>query len=89
MALSKSIEGRGGASASYHRITNVVVTPDTVSWQLKGYLSADERNGQGRTLLGRNYSRPATQDDIDNGVTYGSLYTEIKATDEFSGATNV
>ena len=89
MALNKSIEGRGGATATYHRIATINITPERVSYDVVGYLTADERNGQGRTLTRHSYSKDITSEEYASGITPASLYVDVKATDEFNGATDV
>jgi len=88
MALTKSIEGLGGASATYHRITEIKTTPEEVSYRVVGYLTADERNGEGRTLTAHKYSKEITSSEYDAGITPASLYADVKLTDEFDGATD-
>ena len=89
MALNKSIEGRGGATATYHRLSNYNVTPESVSFDILGYITADERNGQGRTLTRYSYSMDLTSEEFDAGVTPADLYAYAKTQDEFTGASDV
>jgi len=89
MALSKSvIEPSNGAVALYHKLSDIHVTQNDVSYILLSFVSEDERNGQARFMSRRSYSKSITSSEYDAGITPASLYTDIKATDEFDGASD-
>jgi len=90
MALDKSITGKGGFNYSYHVVEGIHFPSKTeVGYSVIGYKSETDRDNGERSGVSSSYRKTITSSEYDAGITPASLYTDVKATGEFSGASDV